>query len=359
MRLSVPFFLASWALAASAHASYGNMGRLDGLALFLAFMLTLAYAVIVDVGLLAKIFRYRAAIVVGSILAVAVSVLLLTLTASANERAGLFKLLSGGSGPVVLAVTSVVVLPFIVIAPFAQHLAMRQERPSPRWIPGWMVLQLALLPAFVILAFTDYYYWQQEYAAAQAIGRQAKAGELGALLNRADQRHERIWGTGWSYPWLQKPVTYERPAWIVGLAIGIDASAPVAANEPLSAPDRAALRTFMEGHFLGFAVPHIRAKLIWDDLEPGRFSRELAPKGVDDAGAASEEVIPVLLDRFEKYADARVCPEGRMMDADRAVLDKLVLAKGRVWNGATRAYEMRQEWDGYPRRVERLCPGKS
>lgn len=316
---------------------------------------------IVDAGLLAKIFRYRAALVIGSVVALAVSVLLLSLTASASERAGFFKVLSGGSGPVVLAATSAVLLPFIIVAPFAQYRAMRQDGPSPRWIPAWMGLQLALLPAFVVLAFTDYYYWQQEHVTAQAEGRQAKAGELGAWLNRADQRHERIWGTGWSYPWPRKtPPSYAREpsGWIVGLAIGIDASAPVAANEPLSAPDRAALRTFMERHFLGFAVPNIRAKLIWDALEPGRFSKELAPRGVDEPGVVGEEVIPVLLDRLEKYGDARVCPGGRMMDADRGVLHKLVLAKGRVWNVATRAYEMRQDWDGYPRRVERLCPGQ-
>lgn len=46
-----------------------------------------------------------------------------------------------------------------------------------------------------------------------------------------------------------------------------------------------------------------------------------------------------------------------MMDADRAVLNALVLAKGRVWDVAKHAFEMRPHWDSYQRRVERLCPG--
>jgi hypothetical protein len=54
------FLLASCALAAAAHASYGQM-RLDGIGLLLAFVVIVAYGVIVDVALIARIFRYRAA----------------------------------------------------------------------------------------------------------------------------------------------------------------------------------------------------------------------------------------------------------------------------------------------------------
>src|SRR5687768_4726719 len=50
--------LASCALAAAAHASYGQM-RLDGAGLLLAFVLTVGYALIVDVALIAGLFRYR------------------------------------------------------------------------------------------------------------------------------------------------------------------------------------------------------------------------------------------------------------------------------------------------------------
>ena len=343
-------------LAASAHASYGQM-RLDGLGLWLAFALSVTYGVIVDLALFARIFRYRAAAVVGSIVALAVALLLLSLVASPGESAGFFKGAPGGAALVLLAGTSAVFLPFIVMAPFAQYLTMRQGRRWPGWITAWMALQLALLPGFLALASTEEYFWQREYEAGQAVGREAGAGGLGAILERAERRHERIWGTGWTYPWQQKPpagYSARSSAWIFGLAKSIDASALIAASEPLSAPDRAALHLLMSP---SYALPHTRAKLLWDALEPGGFSRQLAPRGVGEAGAVDEEVIPVLLERLEKHAQARLCPGGRMMDADRAVLNALVLAKGRVWNVEKRAYEMRTQWVGYPERVERLCRG--
>lgn len=359
-RLNQAFFLlASWTLAASAHASYAQM-RLDGLWLLLALALTIAYGVIVDLALFARIFRYRAALVIGSVVALAVVFLLLGQAASPSERLGFFKGAPGGAALVLLVVTSAVFLPFIVIAPFAQYLAMRHGRRWPGWITAWMALQLALLPAFLVLAGTEQYFWQQEYAAGQAVGREARAGGLAGILERAEQRHERIWGTGWTYPWQQKPPAgfSARPSgWSSGLAKAMDATALMAASEPLSATDRAALRTLMARHTGYYASPHTRAKLLWDALEPGGFSRQLTPNGVEEVGAADEEVIPVLLERLEKYGEVRLCPGGRMMDADRAVLNALVLAKGRVWNVSTRAYEMRPHWDSYQGRVERLCPG--
>src|SRR5262245_33845000 len=228
------FLLAAWVFAASAYASYAQM-RLEGVALILAFLLTLAYGVIVNVALLVRIFRYRAALIVGSILAVVVVFLYLGLAASPSERAGFFKLASGGSGRFLLVAIGAVILPFIVIAPFAQYVAMRDGRPWPRWIPKWMAVQVALLPAFFVLLGPDYYFWHREYAAGQAEGREARAGEMGALLERAEQRHERIWGTGWTYPWRQRPPAefVEPSGWILGLALGVNASAPVATIEPL------------------------------------------------------------------------------------------------------------------------------
>lgn len=57
-------FLAACALSVSAHADYGQM-RLDGTSLLLSFALSVAYGLIVDVALFTRIFRYRAALVVG------------------------------------------------------------------------------------------------------------------------------------------------------------------------------------------------------------------------------------------------------------------------------------------------------
>ncbi len=334
--------------------------RLDGVGLLLAFLLSVAYAVIVDLLLFARIFRHRAAAIAGSAAGLAVVVLLLALAASPGERAGYFKGVPGGSELIVLVLTSAVFLPFIVIAPFAQYLSMRDELRWPGWITVWMAVQLALLPGFMVLTGTEYYFWQREYKAGQAEGSEIRAGGLSGMVERAERRRERIWGTGWFYPWKQKTPAGAYPrssAWIVGVAKSIDASSLVAANEPLGTPDREALRTLISGQFGFYALPQIRAKLLWDALEPGRFSRQLAPAGVNEVGAADEEVIPLLLERLEKHAGPRLCPGGRMVDADRALLKALVLAKGRVWNVEKRADEMRPQWANYPSRIERLCLG--
>ena len=372
--------------------------RLEGVGFLLAFALTVAYGVIVDVALIARIFRYRAGLIVGVIVALVVIFLLLSQAASPSERNGFFKGAPGGASLVVVLVTSAVLLPFIVIAPFAQYRAMLQGRRWPGWITAWMGLQLALLPGFLVLARTEERFWKQEYAAGLTVGRAARAGGLGVIQERAEQQHERIWGTGWTYPWQQEtPSGYlaRRSGWISGLAKGVDDSAPIAANEPLSEPDRTVLRTLTERHFAGYAIPNIKTKLLWDALEPGSFSRQLAPAGVDEVGAVDEEVLPLLLERLEKHGEPRLCPGGRMMDADRAVLNELVLAKVRVYDAAKKReleaaldekkleLEMSEapfpygliwkaahalgnaygqpvgvpDWDGYPRRVERLCRG--
>ena len=392
------FFLATCALAVSAHADYGQM-RLEGIGFLLAFVLSVAYGVIVDVALIARIFRYRAVLVVGLIVALVVIVFLLGQAASPSERAGFFKGAPGGASLVVLLVTSAVFLPFIVIAPIAQYRAMRQGRRWPGWMTAWMALQVALVPGFLVLASTEDNFWEQDYAAGLSVGREARAGGFGVILERANRQRERIWGTGWTYPWKQEPPSgylAGRSGWMSGLARGVDESAPIAANEPLSEPDRMVLRTLIERHFAGWATPNINTKLIWDALDHGGFSRQLAPHGLNEQGVVSEEVIPLLLVRLEKDGGARLCPGGRMMDADRAVLKELVLAKVRVYDEAKKrelaaelgakkldaemadapapyrlmwkatqalrnAYGGRPvmvpDWDSYPQRVERLCRG--
>jgi hypothetical protein len=173
-------------------------------------------------------------------------------------------------------------------------------------------------------------------------------------------------------------------------------SAPVAANEPLDGRDRAALRTLIQRHFGGSAISSIETKLLWDALEPGSFRKQLAPMGVNDVGAVDEEVLPLLLNRLERDGGARLCPGGRMMDADRAVLNELVMTKVRFFDEA-RQREQRAEvaakkeeqemseaplpfslmwkaanalgkasgaqdvkvpdWSGYPGQLDRLCRG--
>ena len=396
-RLNQAFFLlALSALAAAAHASYGQM-RLDGIGFLLAFGLTIAYGLVVDVALLAGLFRYRAVLVAGLIGALVVIGLLFFLAASPSERAGFFKGAPGGAPLVVLLITCAVFLPFIVIAPLAQYRAMRQGVRRPGWVTAWMALQVALIPGFLLLASMEEHFWKQEYAAGQAVGREARAGALGVIRESAEQRRERIWGTGWALPWHREPPGgyLARPSgWIAGLARGVDNSAPIAANEPLGETDRAAVRTLTERHFAGYATPNINTKLVWDALEPGAFARRLAPHGLSERGVVDEEVLPLLLKRLEEHGEERLCPGGRMMDADRAVLSQLVLAKVRhfeeakkredqgeldakkrdqemqdaplpyrlVWNALNAlgsAYGGQNvpvpDWSGYPQRVERLC----
>ena len=170
------FFLASWTLAACAHASYGQM-RLDGIGLFLALALSVAYGVIVDIALLARLFRHRAVLIGGLVVAVAMVALVAVMVASPNERAGFFGGAPGGASLVVLLATGAVFFPFMVIAPLAQYRASRQGR-APGWVFAWMALQPALLPAFLVLANTEEHFWKQEYAAAQAVGRDTRAGGM-------------------------------------------------------------------------------------------------------------------------------------------------------------------------------------
>src|SRR4051794_1520496 len=99
--------------------------RLDGIGLLLAFALTVAYGVIVDAALFAKIFRHRAALVGGLVVALVVIFLLIGSAASPSERAGFFKGAPGGASLVVLLVTCAVFVPFIVVAPVGQYRAMR------------------------------------------------------------------------------------------------------------------------------------------------------------------------------------------------------------------------------------------
>ena len=95
-RLNQAFFLlALCTLAASAHGSYGQM-RLEGAGFLLAFLLTVAYGVFVDLALIAGIFRHRAGLVVGVVIAFLVILLLLGAAASPSERAGYFGGAPGG-----------------------------------------------------------------------------------------------------------------------------------------------------------------------------------------------------------------------------------------------------------------------
>lgn len=347
--------LASFAIAAAAHASYGQM-RLDGIGFFLAFALTVAYGAVVDIALFAKVFRYRAGMVGGVFVALVLIALLLAMAAAPGELAGVFKGAPGGAPLVVLLLTGAVFLPFIVFAPLAQYRTMRQNRRWPGWVTAWLLLQVALLPGFFALANTEDHFWKQDYSAGHAVGGEARAGGLGRMLQQADQLRERIWGTAWTHARRQDPsgrYPARQSGWVAGLAKALDDSALIAANEPLGEADRTVMRILIERHLARYAIPKIKAKLIWDALEPGRFAKQLAPNGPNEQGVADDEVIPLLLERLEAHAGSRLCPDGRMMEADRALLGELVLARVHSQDEA-RKRELQAELDAKKREAELL-----
>lgn len=390
--------LAACVFAADAQASYGQM-RLDGIGLLLVVMLFVAYGILLDIALLLRIFRHPPVLAGGLVAGVGVIVLLFIALGSPVERTGYFNGSPGGTSLVVLVLLLAVFLPFILLAPLAQHLALRQGRRWSRWITAGMLAQLALLPGFMVLGYTEHHFWQQEYEAGFALGRETRTGKLEEIQERAGQYRERIWGTGWHYPWpMDTPGgSYPRAtAGIAGLARGLDASPLIAADEPLPESDRAVLQALVDKHFLGYAIPNITTKMIWDALEPGNFSTRLAPRGLHEPGVVSEEVIPLLLDRLERHGEPRLCPGGDMMDNDRALLAELVMDRVRaydearareeraareeqareremseapwpfrfLWNGAGELGERFgaqdvpvPDWSNFPRRVEQLCRG--
>ncbi|MCC2658739.1 MAG: hypothetical protein K0Q76_3847 [Panacagrimonas sp.] len=217
---------ALFGLAATAHASYGQMRR-DGIGLLLAFLLLVTYGLVVDVALIARLFGRRAAMVGGVVIVVGVIGLLVGLGASPGERTGYFKGAPGGSSLVVLVLTCAVFAPFIVVAPIAQHHSLRQGRRWPRAITVAMGLQVALLPAFIGLAVADEHFWRREYARGQAIGARIRAGDLETIVAQVGDRHERIWGTPWFYLWPQRTPSGSSPrssGWIAGLVDSLESS---------------------------------------------------------------------------------------------------------------------------------------
>lgn len=394
--MRIALFLIACALAAPAYASYGQM-RLAGAVPLLAFGLAIAWAIVVDVLVVARVFRSRAMLVLAIAIGIGALALLAGALAIPGERDGFFNGAPGGAMLVVLAVCCTVVLPFMLVGPIAQYRALRDGRGSPAWITLWLAAQVALLPGFFAMASLDERFGAAERAEAFALGRDARPGGFAALLARADAQRERVWGTPWTLPMRQQPPTGYVPRfsqWMAGLAGGIDASTPIAANEALAEADRAALGTLLERHLMLYATPQLRTKLLWDALEPGAFARQLAPHGLGESGVVGEELLPLLLDRLEQDRSARLCPDGRMDDADRALLRELVARKARAYDEArardeavaqraaddaamlTQApwYERLPlqalralgdlwggsasevpDWGGYPARVDRLC----
>ena len=162
--------LGSWMLAASAHASFGGFGPWAGASLLLVFALTLAYGFIIDLVVLAKLFRHWLSVTVASFTTLVVVLPLVILAALPAERTAFFRVFFSGSGPFIFTLTSAVLIPYLFVAPIAQYRALRHGRPSPVWILRWMALQPALLAAFILLPVSNHYYWRADYAAGRDAG---------------------------------------------------------------------------------------------------------------------------------------------------------------------------------------------
>lgn len=319
-------FLLAACFAGGAHASYGQM-RLDGIGMFLAFTLVVGWGLILDLVILApaQVLRRRGAAVACTVIGGLIVLLFLAMLALPAERAGFFKGPPLDSALAASLATCAVFLPFILFAPWAQHRALAEGLARPRWVRIWMWAQPALLVAAVVLPLVEGYFYFREYEAGRAEGAAVQAGGAGALLERASQRGERIWATPLTLPGPARPPSDPygpRQAWIVGIASGLDESGLVRGDEPFSPEDRSALETLATRYFGAYSAPRVRAHLIWDELAPGNFATVLA------RDRSTEEIIMILLDRFDRGGVARFCAEGRMPDADRAALATFVAGHG-------------------------------
>lgn len=328
------------ALAGAADASYGQM-RLDGIGLMLAFTLLVGWGLLLDVIILApaQVLRRRGAAIACTVISGLVVLVFLAMLASPSERAGFFKGPPGGSALLTSLATCAVFLPFILFGPWTQHRALLEGAARPRWVRIWMWAQPALLVAAIALPFVDGYFYQREYEAGRAEGAAVQAGGVGPLLERAQQRGDRIWATPFVLPGPAHPPAdpyAPRQAWIVGVASGLDETAFVRGDDPFSADDRAALDTLAEHHFGTYSAPGVRAHLMWDQLAPGNFKAVLVRE------RSNEQAIENLLDRLDRGGAARFCPDGQMLEPDRAALVAFVAQHG-------------GNSDDYARRVAGLC----
>lgn len=338
-------FVISLTLTESAHASYGQM-RLDGLLTFLGLVVFFCHVGLVNLLLYGKLFRKRALVVAAGVVSLALAAFLIFVISSPNEMAGVAKLFSYGLARILLAIALVATLPYVLLAPIAQFSAVDDGLPSPRWVSLGLSLQMALVPALIALSFVDDAIRQKEFAAGRSEGMAVKAGDLSSLLQRAEQRRERIWATPWFYPWRERSSTtsyFPSSGWVGGMGLGLNDSPLIATIAPLGAEDGRALATLAHQYVVPGVAPNVYFKLVWDALQPGGEYLKFETVWIRD------EMLLPLLERLESEGEARLCANGRMERRTRDILRNAYVARAEDRGNAS-------PWSDYVKRVARICP---
>lgn len=311
----------------AALASYAQMA-LPGLGAMVLFVLIAAWLLIVDVALLCKGFRSRVTVIAATVVSLALMLGFVT------ERQGieeLFRLL-GKDWQARLLGASIVLVPLVMFAaPAVQHFEWRRQRPHRAVYLG-IAVPIALIAIAAILTWLDDHPPESTRAEWQALrkrGEQVAPGELPALRDAFEERHE--WGSTESLHLLK----------------GIEHSALIRSEPPLAAEDRQALVEMLErdraatrpavaaAHWYGF----IEARLLWETLQPGMV------EGSIPRGTVLSEVY--LLEFIDRLGPNRLCSAGGLAEADRAALTR-ALTSGR---GADVLNQVTQSLD----RLEAAC----
>lgn len=343
MRFAIFFITAS--LTEFVHASYGQF-RLDGILTFFGLLAFFCHVGLVYVFLYGKLFRHRVLTVVASGISLALTAFLIFVILSPNEMAEISKLFPYGMARILLAIALVAIMPYVLWAPIAQHSAMGDGRPSPRWVRVGLMLQVALLPMLIALSFVDDSIRQKEFAAGRAEGKALKGGEVSALLLRAEQRRERIWATPWFYPWRERSSAtshLQYSSWVSGLGLGVNDSPLISTIAPLNADDGRALAVLARQYFVPGVSPNVYFKLVWDALQPGGEYLQFETTWIKD------EMLLPLLERLESEGGARLCPNGHMERRTRDILRNAYVSRSEDRGNSS-------PWSDYVKRVARICP---
>ena len=200
--------------------------------------------------------------------------------------AGVAKLFSYGLARILLAIALVAILP--LRAPGADRTVFGQDRwpASPRWVSLGLSLQMAFGAGIDSVVPVDDAIRQKEFAAGRLEGMAVKAGDLSSLLQRAEQRRERIWATrgfirGASvlprHPTFRLRVGWEGWAWLN--------DSPLIATIAPRARKTAEHSRRWHIYTSCPVAPNKNFKLVWDALQRGRVPSSRPFWIRDDAAA--------------------------------------------------------------------------
>jgi hypothetical protein len=280
---------------------------LPGLGAMILLALLVVYALAVDLALLLKGFRFRALVIVNTIIVLAWA------TGLAVGRADLAALLENIAWEweaTLLGVAIAALAAVLLLAPLLQHVELRRGS-SRRAAYAAIALQCVLAAAWLAGDYVRDHPSEgtlAERKSLRARGEAVERGGMTALREDFEKRHR--WGSMESLQLLKgvdsSPLIHGGPA-----LIREDRSALTQMQEK----DRAGVRKRLAGaHY----YPFIDAKLLWDSLEAGSVERSI-PRGT---------VLPhePLLEFIDRYGAPKLCRDNRLAEADRAALTRALTA---------------------------------